>query len=299
LDRVNVPGNRFPILTAEDVPRIDCRHHAPVALFFSCYAASYDTDVDCLGEELMKRDRGPVAVLGGSRVTMPYAMATLGSAMIDECFAHRRETIGEMFVRAKQRMADNQPKASRRKMLDSLGLLFGGSRKDLVAERYEHLHLFNLLGDPLLRIRHPRRADVSAPPLVDEGSEVTVHIDTAMIGRATVELVVRRDRLAFAPPRRAQYQNADEALKAYQQVYLQANDCCLATAQQATAGEPLDIRLKLPEGIHGPCHARVYVEGQRDYAMGSTDIYVRQLPPEPVPADDNKRTAAGSVTNVR
>ena len=86
LDQLHVPEARFPILTADDANRVECRAGAPIALLFSCYSAAFDGPKDCLAEELIRSKGGPVAVLGGSRTTMPYAMATLAEAMMDECF---------------------------------------------------------------------------------------------------------------------------------------------------------------------------------------------------------------------
>ena len=52
----------------------------------ACYTAAFDQPQDCLAEELLKTEGGPVAVYGGSRVTMPYAMGVMGTAMMDEYF---------------------------------------------------------------------------------------------------------------------------------------------------------------------------------------------------------------------
>mgnify|MGYP000617871448 CR=1 FL=1 len=50
-----------------------------------------------------------MAVLAGSRVTMPYAMAVLSNTMIDECFQNHPKTLGEIVLRAKRRSVEAAP----------------------------------------------------------------------------------------------------------------------------------------------------------------------------------------------
>ena len=52
-------------------------HGAPIACLLACYTGAFDCSGDCLAEEMLRAPGGPVAVVGGSRVTMPYAMACL------------------------------------------------------------------------------------------------------------------------------------------------------------------------------------------------------------------------------
>ncbi len=53
---------------------------APIAIMLACYTAAFDQPQDCLAEQMLKAEGGPVAVYGGSRVTMPYAMSVMGDA---------------------------------------------------------------------------------------------------------------------------------------------------------------------------------------------------------------------------
>ncbi|MGH7138162.1 MAG: C25 family cysteine peptidase, partial [Pirellulales bacterium] len=78
LDRVQVPGGEHSILRVNDVARLGARGGPSIALFLACYTAAFDAQGDCLAEELLRAAGGPVATIGGSRVTMPYAMSVLG-----------------------------------------------------------------------------------------------------------------------------------------------------------------------------------------------------------------------------
>lgn len=276
LDSLRVPGGVFPILTAGDVPQIKCERSPPVALFFSCYAGAFAAREDCLAEELLRRKSGPVAVIAGSNVTTPYAMAILGSGMLTEFFEKRRGTLGEIFLRAKRRLADDSLSDSRRQMLDTLAALMTGSKHNLVDERFEHLHLFNLIGDPLLRIRHPRAIKIKAPAKATAGSEITIDVEGGFPGMAAVELKLRRDRLAFKPKPRIRYAADEKSLAEYDETYRRANDRRLANADLLVDAAAFKTRLRVPVGTEGACRICVFVRGKDDFAIGSAEIIIQE-----------------------
>ena len=121
LDRVRVPGRTYHILNTQDMSKLDNQHGTPIAIFLACYTGAYDQPYDCLAEEMLRAPGGPVAVLAGSRVTMPYAMAVLGSGLMDEYFRQRPATLGEIVLNAKRQMVKDAPEGTDRKLLDLLG----------------------------------------------------------------------------------------------------------------------------------------------------------------------------------
>ena len=97
---------------------------------------------------------------------------------------------------------------------------------------------FNLLGDPLMRLPFPRRRD--ARRRADgrrPASSIEIAGDSPVAGACTVELVVRRDRLTFQPPRRGQFDSA--ALGEYATVYQRANEPRLASTVIELRRRPL------------------------------------------------------------
>ena len=71
-----------------------------------------------------------------------------------------------------------------------------GPTPDLLAqERAEHLLLFNLLGDPLLRLHHPKEVEITAASTIDAGRTLELTGQCPTSGRCTIELVCRRDRI--------------------------------------------------------------------------------------------------------
>lgn len=275
LDRVQVPGGQFSIMELTDVRRVRCSEGSPIALLLSCHSGAFDAQQDCLAEELLRSESGPVAVVCGSRVTMPYAMAVLCGEALKECFRERRETLGEMLLTAKRSSVLRPRTDEESQSLDTLAATLnrGG---DLAEERREHLHLFNLIGDPLLRLPHPKTAIVTAPESAAPGEEFSISGTCDLDGACIVELVVPRDRLTFRPTPRREFEPTNVALSAYQETYQKANDGRLAATQTLAAGGVFSARLTVPAEARGDCHVRIFISSDRDCAHGAA--FVRIVP---------------------
>lgn len=274
VDWVRVPGGEFPILADQDVPRLQCRSGSPIACFLACYAGAYDHPEDCLAEDMLRAPGGPVAVYAGSRVTMPYAMAVMGLGMLETCFgADPPPTIGEAVQRTKRRMMDTENLDTNRKALDGLAALVSPAPADLAAERREHLHLFNLLGDPLLRLPQSHRVKLTAAANSRPGDAVSISGTSEIAGEATVELVVRRDRLTFSPPARPEFEPTESFLQRLNDVYRHANDPCLKSIKLTVpASGEFACSLECPADAKGPCHVRAFVTGENSCALGHCDL---------------------------
>ena len=133
-----------------------------------------DLQHDSLAEELLRTQGAPVAIVGGSRVTMPYGMAIFSTGLFQEFFVHRRETLGEVLLHAKRSMAGDGRGNVYRAMLDAVGKTFSPSGSDLASERMEHLDLLNLIGDPLLRIRYPQQLQIKSQDRAVAGDQLTI-----------------------------------------------------------------------------------------------------------------------------
>jgi hypothetical protein len=273
LDRVQVPGGNFSILELTDVRRVRCTQGSPIALLLSCHSGAFDAAQDCLAEEMLRLESGPVAVISGSRLTMPYAMAVLCGEALKECFTQRRETLGEMIVHAKRNSVLRPRSDQESQALDALAATLNAG-VDLREERREHLELFNLIGDPLLRLPHPKTVTLALPESSAPGSELTVSGTCEIDGPCTVELVAPRDRLTFRPTPRRQFEPTNAALAAYQETYRKANDSRLAAAQTFSAGGRFSARLRLPEDAHGVCYVRAFIASDRDCAHGAAAVQI-------------------------
>lgn len=271
VDVLRVPGGAYPILSSPDAQALACRHGAPIACFLSCYSGAFDQPRDCLAEELLRSGGGPVAILCGTRMTMPCGMAVLGAELLDEFFHGRPATLGELIVAAKRHTVRPVADSRHRAALDAVAKTFAwATGGDAAAERLEHLDLFHLLGDPLLRLPHPRTIELAVRPTALAGESIDVTGTSPIAGTCTIELVVRRDRLAFEPPARGQFDPLQMA--GYAAVYERANEPRLASVQLGRVEGQFSARLSVPPDARGACHVRVFVEGQRACALGAADV---------------------------
>jgi len=278
LDHVRVPGGPYPILSVEDMAKLRCAHAGPIAVFLSCYAGAIDAQPDCLAEQMLREDGGPVAVIAGSRVTMPYAMTVMAAGLMEEMFRKQCPTVGEGLLHAKQNMLKEPGQGdAQRAILDALAAALSPAPKQLADERAEHLLLFNLIGDPLLRLKHPQPIRLEAPATVTAGTPLEVAGTCPIRGRGTIELVVRRGRLTFSAPARREYP-ASGGLSEFQEVYRKANDPRLASAPVTVADGRFTARLDVPEDASGSCHVCAFVEGADGFALGSADVTIQSRP---------------------
>jgi len=286
LDRVSIPGERFHILNVDDCRELRARGGAPIAILLSCYTAAFDQPQDCLAEQLLKADGGPVAVYGGSRVTMPYAMGVMGTALMDEYFQRQAPTLGDAILAAKRRSMlriDDQdnPVGTNRILLDGIAAMMSPNKDQLEQERREHLHIFNLLGDPMLRLVYPQEVELVAEREAQAGQKLRVSGKSSVKGRGVLELVCRRDVAKHAPPIRERFDPRDKALEEYQGVYEKSLDRCWARWGLDLPGGEFATEITIPEVSRGACHLRLVVANQSEQAIGATNLYVRPEPVEP------------------
>ncbi|HEX4132528.1 MAG TPA: C25 family cysteine peptidase [Pirellulales bacterium] len=275
LDTVQAPDGSHPILSSRDAPRLRSAHNAPIALFLACYAGAFDATGGCLGEDFLRSSGGPVAVVCGSRVTMPYAMAVLGTEMLDQWLHARRATLGDVLLHAKRAALLGARDDLRSRVLDSVAATINPLGTDLAEERAEHVLLFNLLGDPLLRIRHAELADVTTAAEASPGDTLTIAVHSPIhTGEAVVELVVRRDRTTFDAQQRTTYDDSPDEQEIYQRQYVRANDHRLATTTVPVTAEAFQVTIPVPRHAHGPCHVRVFIRGTDGFGLGAADVNI-------------------------
>jgi hypothetical protein len=293
LDKVRVPEQRFDILDAESAVALNCKSGSPIAIFLACYTGAIDSSRDCLAEQMVKQSGGPVAVICGSRVTMPYAMSLLSIEMADEFFDGQCLTIGQLLRRAKLAMVSPKPIAADdkyRQMIHSMGQSLSPLPKQLEAEKREHLHLVNLLGDPLLRLRRPSKVDLQIEGTASAGQTLQIKGVSSVAGQLTIELVYRRDRFRVRPKRRRTFEPEDQKLADYQKTYRQAHDqVCVSKQLTITAGA-FDTFIEVPTEVKGACEVRALVVGDASQntkcALGSRPVKIVKAP-----SQDALRTA--------
>jgi hypothetical protein len=175
LDRVPTPTGLMPILSVDDVPRVKCDQCRPLAVLVACYTGAFDARRECLGEELLIAEGGPVAVIAATRVTMPYGNTVFGYELLRACFNDRPTSLGELLRLAQCRTLTAMKDDKFRPSLDSIAQGLSPPPVDLAVERREHVMMYHLFGDPLLRLR-------LAPP----GTPASVKVPTPVVGTTAI-----------------------------------------------------------------------------------------------------------------
>lgn len=279
VDKVATPDKKsYPIFQTTDCEKLRCDRGAPIALFLACYTGAFDGDSDSLGEEMLKTSGGPVAIIAGTRVTMPYAMTTMGVELMRLYFAERSETVGELLLGAKRAMMTRPRTDTSSRFIDTMAKAMNPKSPDLAAERAEHLLLFHLLGDPTTLLSHPAAVPLTldSAQKPSAGSTIRIKGESSLAGTCHAELVLRRDRMAVPIPHRAAYRGDDSELAEYRRVYAAANDHRRDAKDFPVKPGPFSVELKLEDNATGDYHVRVLIEGKTGYAVGSLDV---SLPP--------------------
>jgi hypothetical protein len=279
ISRMRLPTGQVRCLDCGDMSELHCTVGPPLALFLACYTAAFDSPQRCLADELLRAPGGPVAVIGGSRTTMPYAMTVFGSEMIDQCFHDHSATIGEAMLGAKRRMvgAGQSRWDSRRLLMDALAKAASPAGSDLAAERFEHLHLFNLIGDPLLTLRFPKDVEITAERPAVSGRKIAVSGHAPCDGRCTIELVSDHDDASATGPRQ-KFDDSDDALAGYQRRYREMNHPPVAKIDAAVEHGRFAAALTIPTSATGRYLIRAFVAGKDNCAAGAATVVVKQTP---------------------
>jgi hypothetical protein len=152
---ITANGRPRSILSTSDVAGLRCGPHNPLAVLIACYTGAIDAPQGCLAESLVLAEQGPVAVIASTRVSMPYGNTVMGYELLRACFQDQPETLGEVMRLAQRRTLESSADDQMRVMLDGIAQLVSPPPVDLATERREHVLMYHLIGDPLLRLRRP------------------------------------------------------------------------------------------------------------------------------------------------
>jgi len=272
LDEVRTPGGRYPILSTLDKPRMKSAEGLPIAIFLACYSGAFDHTDDCLAEEMVKSPSGPVAVISATRVTMPYAMTVMANGMLQEYFVNRHHLLGDVFRRAKRQLLTMDAADDNRVLIDMVAKVISPKPELLEEERREHLSLYNLLGDPLLRLPLPERIEMKATDSIEAGKTLEVSGEIPHAGKCVIEFVCRRDRATTRTSSRSVYRH--EEISSYNATYAKANKRVFSRHETIVKPGPFQFSLPIPVDVRGPCHVRLMVLGDKASALGSSDVFV-------------------------
>ncbi|NUO17108.1 MAG: hypothetical protein HUU03_11780 [Planctomycetaceae bacterium] len=193
LDDMHVPQGegkrelRYPILTEADVSKFKIENgQLPVMIIVACATGFLDDKDGCISERILFEEKAPVAVISSSRDSHPYSNTLLQNALISEITKQRRGTLGEAFLRAKREIVLGED--SNRLKLENMAAFIIPKKEERDTLNRAHLYLYNLIGDPGLRLRYPNvkvgLPDKLAPMAAGESCTIDVSFEPVVPGAA-------------------------------------------------------------------------------------------------------------------
>ena len=187
---------------------------------------------------------------------MPYGNTTAAVGMINAVYAQKLPRLGQAWYSALAEMYREQPvdQSSTRVMIDAMATIFSPKGTSLVNERREHMLLYNLIGDPTLRLHHPQSMEVTVAKGFQAGETIEITATSPLAGRLTVSL--------------------DRPLGAV--IEGDPNDLSIAAMQtQVLPERSQKLKFKIPKDISGPIMVRALVAGESTWAAGAARTIVR------------------------
>jgi hypothetical protein len=296
LDWVRMPDRQaYEIMQCSDCAALPTAKCAPVAIFLACSTGAFDKPEDCLAEDLLRAECGPVAILASSRVAMPYGLSVFASEALQAGLVEKAGTLGEVFRLAKVRALQNIPvapkageekpadkRSSIRQLLDNTASLLTPGGHDSREELLEHAHLLQLIGDPCLRLVHPESLTLAGPAKAKAGSKIEITATTPLrVATATNtaaeqvrwELRVPPGRLKQKPTPRDRYAASAAQWSEMQTTYEASLDAVVASQTQ-TADQPWQTAFTLPADARGEYQIRCWHSHGGGYATGTHTIVV-------------------------
>jgi hypothetical protein len=281
LDALRVPENPpLPIYRSSDTAKLKVQGVPPICVFLACNTGAFDGPRVSIGEQMLLAPEGAIAVLAATRVTMPYAMSVMGDSMLNQAFKYRRETLGEIVLLAKQELvaATGESVSPNRRLLDQIAAVTSPDSGLLKEERQEHSWMFNLLGDPLLRVNYPDGIRVKCEAIVSNGKKLQVTFDSPIVGKAIVEIVTQRgsqrEPLIERNINKLKSTPKSDRWNGYSKEYEMANDPVWVSAGREVQVGPQAIDVLVGDVSSGLQTVRVVIYGKRRLIIGSTRVFV-------------------------
>ncbi|MFN9464207.1 MAG: C25 family cysteine peptidase, partial [Planctomycetota bacterium] len=239
--------------------------------------------------------QGPIAVISGSRITMPYGLSQLSSELLNGCFRDRIETLGELVLQAKRRVWVDDEKNSvengtsdasqsevvdirkrYRKIVTEMAQALNPSDHDLTLERREHVRLMNLLGDPLLKIPYPKPLELEIPSRATSGEVIKISGTSSQAGKLILELSMVRDRVPESVAALKAYQGTDQDHQQMDNNYQASNRLTVERLEKSIDAGAFEIELQIPPGVSGRYVVSGYGYGDQDWLVGSKKLLIRK-----------------------
>ena len=256
-------GEQYTIGGVDELSRVNIPRGAPVFLSFTCHTGRYDLENGdpSLAEAMAMAENGPIAVFASSRASHPYPNLLYAQGFIDLFLAKRPKTLGDGVLALKKDMR-------RRKMMFA-GALVGQNPVQL---QREHESLYNLLGDPALRLRYPETLAIRQQ---STEAGLRVRVASARVVDGTVRLTLETERKvirgALTTSAQVEKMALPAAFEAMAENHIRAMDKVVTTLDVPLVGGLAEAVLPWPAGSDKLILKALATDGRRS-AAGHTVV---------------------------
>ena len=269
-------GKRYPILDVDLAKNFDTKHGLPMAFLFACLTGSFDEKEDCLCEALVRNPGGPVAAIGSSAISHPYADIIFAKELMTVMFAKRAPTIGQGVLAAKRRCLKPADGDAMRMFIDGMAAGAVGGLDAQARYRVDGSMAYNLFGDPATRIPWPGKLKVECAKEAAPGATLTVE-GGGELGNGTAVVTLEAVRLKSLEPVEKIDPKAEGAEEAMKRNWKRMNEAVAVRVEVAMRGGAFKAEVMVPAGLaDGEYLVKVYAgDGKKD-AIGCKRVKIEK-----------------------
>ena len=190
-----------------------------------------------------------------------------------------------------------------RTTLDETAKVFDPAGHELADQLADHIQMMNYFGDPLLKVRFPKKMELSSPEIAYATRKITVSGTVPEDKRRTsdvlpgpdstgdsenevlIELVLTRNRTAVRPPKRTEISYTRQMAEEFQETYFAANAFVIGHLRTPLSKGKYTATFTIPANAFGQYAIRVSCRSGGQYYTTARRLTVRSYDPT-VPRPD-------------
>ncbi|MEQ8766014.1 MAG: C25 family cysteine peptidase [Planctomycetota bacterium] len=276
LGRVWTGRRSRPIFDGGQVGNLKIEEGGSVFFLFACSTTAFDEPEASFAERLVLHETGPVAVIGASHLSHPFADIQLGRCMCRVLGESGERRLGDLFLAGKRALASPDWFAG---LVEVLARASGEVSEQEMRELpgYE-LAIYTLLGDPGMTFGLPR----GRVSMITEVNGRTVHVrgEVPGIEGGSVKLALHRrrgrpsDQGAGPGPRSDDDEVASRERRL--ETWRRVNDTEVFSLEVEITGGRFEAELVVPGGVRSGLYVlHAYAHGAEHDATGAADCWLR------------------------
>lgn len=189
-------------------------------------------------------------------------------------FVDRAATVGDVVRRAKSRLVASTSNDTHRSMIENVAKVFTPTEADRDQERWEHAQMYNLLGDPLLRIGHPTALQLAAPTQASAGGRLQVSGTAPEAGTLRLEWTAPLERQMSSTAARRSPSFDPRLEKEQAERYYAANNSVLSATEIDVDAGTFTVDVVVPELMPDEYVMRAFLAAPASWASASANVEI-------------------------